>query len=120
MTKQKITTTEAPTFTTDLTVRERFALMSILPKQGNILTLRTISELREQLIFSDEEQKQCGMQTLPDGQVTWDVESATARVLHLSINKATCGLIVSALKKLEDKETLTMQHVPLWDKFVKE
>ena len=41
----------------ELNIAERFALLGVLPQQGNVITLRIIRELQSRLSLSEKELK---------------------------------------------------------------
>jgi hypothetical protein len=109
-----------------LTVSERLLLLSILPGQGDLLTVRIVRQLRDALSFSEKEHKELQFKrsgepladgaTVPDGQLAWTTEADHPR--EVQIGDAAAGLIVDALKKLEAAELLTEALLPLWERFV--
>jgi len=60
------------------TLQERFNLMGILPREGNILTARVLHDLRQKLAPSDREAEEFAIRA--DGQtVRWETEQAEGR-----------------------------------------
>ena len=55
----------------DLTVRERLLLLQILPRQGDLTTIKIVRRLREELSFDEDEHRQLNFQQT-DGQLTWN------------------------------------------------
>ena len=128
-----------------LEVFERLVLQSILPKEGDYITLKLVRKLREALSFSEKEitdidfkshwrcgkcQKvelsadvikcqDCGIYMAPAGQVTWDEEKAKTVIKDVHFGSAMENLCMSVLKKLSDEEKLTEQNMSLYEKFVK-
>jgi len=127
-----------------LNVFERLVLQSILPKEGDYVSLKLVRKLREALAFNEKEiaeidfknhwrcpkcQKvalsaeaikcqDCGIYMIPAGQVTWDEEKAKAVVKEVHMGDKMRGLCESTLKKLSDEQRLTEQHMSLYEKFV--
>ena len=58
-----------------LTIHERFALLQVLPKAGNLATIKIVRELREVLSFDEREHALLGFyeSTEPSGEkvVNW-------------------------------------------------
>ena len=98
-----------------LTVKERLLLFQLLPNEGDILSLRMVRKLREDLSFSDEEN--AALQFKIDGpSYNWDHTAATTK--EVEIGPKANALIAEALKRLSDARKLSIDHVDLWDKFI--
>lgn len=54
-----------------LGIPERIRLLAILPEKGNLLTIKIVRELREELSFSEKEHKDFGIRTLGNN-IQWD------------------------------------------------
>jgi hypothetical protein len=99
-----------------LEVGDRIRLLGILPEKGNLLTLKIVSKLREDLSFSEDEHKE--MRILVQGdRIQWADE---AKAKKITIGEQAEKIIVDTLKDLDSKEQLTMADIPLWDKFIGE
>lgn len=127
-----------------LEVFERLMLMSILPKEGDFITLKLVRKLREALSFNEKEIAEinfashwrcpkcekvelspevikcqdCGIYMVPAGQVTWDEEKAKGIAKDIHMGKKMLALCETTLKKLSDEEKLTEQQISLYEKFV--
>lgn len=99
-----------------LNVLERFGLLHALPEQGNYADLKIVRQLRENLSFGEEEQKELEFEELPDGRIKWKGEPEK----EIAIGEKATDIIVAALKKLNDTEQLTRDHLSVYEKFVKE
>jgi len=103
-----------------LTIAERISLFEALPQQGSILTLRTITALREQLAFTDKERQvwKIEQKETPQGlMMVWDFDFNKVEV-EFDINDATKGLIYVSLEKLSNDGQLRMEMISLYEKFV--
>ena len=99
----------------NLNIAERLVLAGLLPDQGDIVTLRLVTDLRSRLLFTEEEMKEAGI--VQDGTaMRW--EPGCDLMKDVKIGSATRGIIVSALKKLNDDKQLTANHIPLYERFV--
>ena len=127
-----------------LTVFERLMLQSMLPQEGDFITLKLVRKLKESLAFSEKEISEinfknhwkcpkcnkvelsaniikcqdCGIYMIPAGQVTWDEEKAINVIKDVHMGKAMLNLCETALQKLSDEKKLTEQHISLFEKFV--
>ena len=98
-----------------LNVMERLTLLSILPKEGNFVTLKVLRSLTSNLGLSESELKEFDVKQ-NDQQVTWNEKGNEEREIEIG-EKAT-DIIVEALKKLDDEKKLTEQHFSVYEKFV--
>lgn len=99
-----------------LNIADRLLLTNtVLPKIGDILTLRIVRELDAKLSFSEEEQRARGMRSEGEN-VFWERNANTPEPIE--IGEAAVTLIRSELKRLSDQKKLTMNHVSLYEKFV--
>ena len=99
-----------------LAISERVALLSVLPKEGNITNLRIVQRMREELSFSEEELATHKL-TNTDQGVSWD-PGPTDPFKDVEIGEKATDVIVAALKQADSREQLTEAHIPIWDKFV--
>lgn len=106
-------------FKVDLTLFERFVVMTLLPPEGSYRTLKIIRELQAELATTEEEDKLAGLHDLPGGGTdadNWDAVEPK-EIVFGDVAKA---LVVDALKKLDEEEKLRQQHFTLYEKFVLE
>lgn len=99
----------------ELSVSERLVLLSILPTEGDYVTLKILRELRENLSFSEEEIKRLNF-VQEENVVRWDNKDETTK--DVSIGEKATDIIVAALKKLNETKVLRDEHLPLYEKFV--
>jgi len=103
-----------------LNIIERITLQGILPQTGNYINYRIINDLRSELSFNEKEIKEWGIKTTPkaDGTdfITWD--GSKVREKDVMIGAAAHALIVTELKKLDEKEGINAQNVSLYEKFI--
>ena len=97
-----------------LEVVERFGLLGILPKEGNVLTMKLVQGLSDLLGFDEPEQNAIGLKQ-EKGRVTWDPK---VKPQDLNIGELAHDVIRDALKKLDDEKKITVELLPLFEKFV--
>jgi len=98
----------------NLTVLERLLLLRVLPKQGNLTTLRIVRDLERDLSFSEEEH--AALQFATDGpSVRWNAENAMIKDVEFG-PKAT-EIIMAAMAEMDQKEELTLDWLDLCEKF---
>jgi len=106
-------------FKVKLNLYERIVAMSLLPKEGNFLTLKIIRDLQMELAPTEEEAAIAELRTSPDGngvvaQKGWFLVEEKEIIL----GEIAKGLIVDALVKLDEAEKLVNDHFSLYEKFV--
>ena len=99
----------------ELTVLDRLLLLSILPKEGDAISLRIVRKLREDLSFSEEEHKALGF-AKTDAGLSWNPEGNIPK--DISIGLKARALVVESLEKLNKDKKLTTDFLPLYDLFV--
>ena len=107
---------------TKLTIGERFALLGILPGEGNFATLRIVRKLRENISLTEDEMKDFGVKQIQSNggsQLTWDVNKATIEK-EFEFGEFAEELIRTKLKELNDKDKLENNHFTIYEKFVED
>lgn len=99
-----------------LSVKERVVLLSVLPAQGDLTTLKIIRKLREDLSFSEEEHKELKITQVGENGIRWEREISK----DVEIGEKANDVIVNAFKDLDKKKQLHMDHVDIYEKFEKE
>ena len=102
----------------ELDVKERLALLDILPREGDFLTIRIVRELREQMSFSSEEHEAFGFTYNDAGQVTWSGDAEQTKEISLSVKARR--VVEDALQKADKEKKLTADHVSVYEKFFPE
>ena len=100
-----------------LSIRERLVLLSILPAQGNFITLKIVRKLRENLSFSGEEIERYKF-IQSEGKVTWDGEVEQMKPIEIGTQAKV--IIGEALKQLDETKKLRDEHYSIYEKFVTE
>jgi len=102
----------------ELTVFERLILLNILPREGNITTIKIIRQLRDELSFTEEEHAALQFKSEEDGRVLWRKEADKPKNVNIGVKAH--GVIADRLKELDKQKKLTEQHLSVWDKFNEE
>jgi len=102
----------------ELSIKERLILIHVLPKEGNVLTLKIVRKLREDLSFSEAEHKEFKITQTPDGVVSWDDTNTTKK--NVEIGEKATDIIIDGLKDLDKRKKLTEDHLPIWEMFINE
>lgn len=106
-----------------LKIAERFALLGVLPQQGNVITLRIIRDLQSRLSLTEEEIKHFNVQNHvnPDGsaRITWNPELSEEET-DVPIGEAATGVIKENLTRLNAQNQLHVTMLPLYEKFIED
>lgn len=96
---------------------ERIQLLSVLPAEGNAVTLRIVSDLRRDLSFSEKELKDGEIKTDPENnRVMWNNNADVVK--DVKVGDTARGVIVDAMKKLDTEKKLNLALLPLYEKFM--
>ena len=101
----------------ELNLSERFEVLRLLPEQGNFATLKIISETRSSLAPSEDDHKKFNIRQQGD-QILWD-SAKGAEEVEIPIGDVAVNIIADSLKKMDEAEILGVQHISLYEKFVK-
>ena len=103
-----------------LSLKNRIALLNILPHEGNIITLRIIRDLQKTLSFSEAEISDYGItmtQINDNVQTNWNAAGNKA-FKNVKIGENAESIIVEKLKELNEKKQLRMSLLDLYERFV--
>ncbi len=96
-------------------IKERLALVGILPEHGNAVTLRLLREFQNELSFTDKEREEVALM-YDDGNFKWD--DAKAKAKEIEAGEVVVDLIVTVLKQRDSQGHLHMAHLDLFNRFV--
>jgi len=101
-----------------LSVPERLLLLNVLSRaEGNLVTLRVVRDLQTLVGFDEDELKALDFQW--DGEMTrWNPAADVER--EFAISPTTQKTVAGVFKRLDAKEQLTMQHLPVYEKFLED
>ena len=98
-------------------VVNRLMLLNLLPNVGDIKSLKIMRVCKEELSFSEEEQKALKFINQPGGAVKWD-EKGEGDPKEIEIGDVLNRIIVELLKDLDKAKKLTDSNIELWDLFM--
>lgn len=104
-------------FKVKLNLFERIVIMSLLPAEGSFLTLKIVRDLQMELAPSEEEAVIAGLEDLFEGGIKAEDWFAVEEK-EIVFGDIAKGLVVDALRKLNDEEKLTNDHFTLYEKFI--
>ena len=99
----------------NLSVGERLVLMSVIPQEGDFITLKVIRKLQEDLSFSEEEHKKYKF-VQEENRVSWNDKADLNK--EMEIGEKAKDIIVLALSKLNEEKKLKFEHFSLYEKFI--
>jgi len=98
-----------------LNVIERLMCLQLLPRTGNIGTLKCVARADDMLGLSDEEIKD--FEFVNDGaQMKWNAKGQEDT--ELPLGSEAKKLIIQKLMEMDKKELLEARHISLYDKFI--
>ncbi len=101
----------------ELNILERLMLGSVLPQQGDIVSLKIVQDLKQAVAFTEEEIADYKIEN-EDDRVTWDPEAEYSK--EIPIGPKAMSLIVGELEKRNKEKTLTAEFISLYEKFMSE
>ena len=99
-----------------LSIKERFAILSILPVEGSYEDLKALREIKEHLAMTEEEKTEIDWNTFPNGTAAWD--DAKEKPLAAVFEESKVNIIKKQLNGLNSKNKLTDQHMDIYEKFI--
>jgi len=101
----------------EFSITDRVALLNVLPKEGDIRTLKLMRKLREDLSFSEKEIQDFKIK-VEGGMMMWD--AAVAQCVDIEIGPTMLEVIRNSFETLNKQKMLKEIHIDLYDRFVKE
>lgn len=100
-----------------LNLSERINLLTILPKEGDFLTLKVLRDLVDLVGIKEEEFKKYNIKQIGD-QISWDPKEDTGEEFELGEQQLV--IITTSLKELDRTKKLKGEHFLLYEKFVQD
>ena len=97
-----------------LNVGERLMVISVIPKEGDFVTIRMVRGLIAKLGLSAEEITEFNIQSA-DGNVSWNEKGSVP--LDFEFHYAETDLIKKSLRKLEEEKKLNQDTLSVYEKF---
>lgn len=102
----------------EFTVKERMVLLYILPKEGDYKTLKILRVLREELSFSEEENKKLNFRQ-EDNRILWSEEGEKGiGAKNIAVGETAKNIIVEKFNELDKNKKLNEDNLPLYEKFM--
>jgi len=95
-------------------LKDRIVLLNTLPKEGDIITIRSIRDLKMDIGLDDAEVERFNEIPPPDRD---DLSKITGFEKDIPMNATRRGIIKQTLQDLEKQKKLHEAHIDLWDEF---
>jgi len=99
----------------NLTVVDRVILLNVLPKEGNMITLLSLRDLKAELVFSEAENESLGVK-MEDGNLMWNKDAEQEKAVE--INGTMTKIIVEALLDMDKQGKLNEAMIDTCQKFI--
>jgi len=100
-----------------LFVKDRFAILDVLPRTDIKVSLLLVSEaLVDKVMLNEEERKKVVYKEVGPGQITWDMTKDFDKVIYITDEERS--LLVSQLNKLVEENKINFMHLNLYKHFV--
>ncbi len=99
-----------------LGVGERFVIPTLFPGKGSYVENTVRDGAAKKVAITEDEIKEFGIESTPEGNVKWDAEKV--KEVSIDLSDAAVVVIKTALKKLDEESALTRDHMTLYEKFV--
>ena len=103
-----------------LGILDRVLILSCLPAEDNIITLRAIRNLKKQLGFTEDELTSLDLRVVDaeKGKQTIQWNQNKIGEVEFDLHPKAQEIIASQLKKMNTEKKLTEGHIDLYDKIV--
>lgn len=99
-----------------LLLKERTGVLGVIPPNGKYEELKIVKAIVEKLAFSDEEREKYIEED--ENGVRMFKKEFDNEEFEFEFAPEEIELVVKSLKELEEKGSLSVQHVDLYEKFV--
>jgi hypothetical protein len=97
-----------------LNILQRILIFSILPKEGTLLTMKTLKSLRNKITFSEDDVKEYNIR-ITDNQYQWD--PGKGEDVEFDLTEGEVKFISDGLKELDSQGKITEQYLSLCELF---
>lgn len=99
-----------------LDVLERVALIRILPKEGNFISIKMTTDFSDLLNFDSKDLEKFGIKLFPNGTMNFDTSKNAEK--EFIVDTPLKKIVVETLKELDDKSKLSPDLLSLYEKFI--
>jgi len=98
-----------------LNIVERIHLYGILPKEGNIATMKSIKTLRESLGFSDQENKDWEIKVSTEN-IAWNPSKVAEK--RFIFSEMQLDVMTKEFERLDKEKKLTLETLAIYEKIL--
>ena len=98
-----------------LGVFDRLVLLSVLPREGDLVSLRVVRDLQSVLSFTEAEHKKLQFFE-KDGQTHWVREADKS--VNVEFGEKAREIILGRFKELDEQKKLLVDHLPIYERFL--
>ena len=102
----------------ELSTLERLMLQSVLPKEGNFTNLKLLRVAKEDLSFTEDELKILQIREVGEGADRKMMWNNGVPDKNIEFGDTVAGIIKKQLKRLDETNKLTIEHISLYEKFL--
>jgi len=100
-----------------LGILDRIALLSVLPTEGNFVTMAIVKDLHEKVMIHKKEREAIGFTLTESGRGHWNTEKA--KEVEYEFDEAEHEVVRKALEKMDQREQLGQDHLGIYKLFMK-
>ena len=97
-----------------LNILNRILIFTVLPKEGNILTMKTLKSLKNKVVFSEDEVKEYEIR-IEEDNYKWNPEKD--KEVDFDITEGEVKIISDGLKELDTQGKITENYLSLCEMF---
>jgi len=101
----------------NMTVEERLLTISILPVNGNFITMKVVRGIIDKLTLSNADMILYDIVVGEGGKVSWNSKGITEKK-EVEIDTVEMALIQKSLRELDESGGLTQETLPIYEKFL--
>lgn len=99
-----------------LSTFERLLVLSVLPREGDLTTIKIVRDLKSDLSFTEAEHKTLNFTQDPvTNGVKWE---AQIEPVEISIGPKALTVIIDAFAALDKAKKLSLEHLPVYERFL--
>lgn len=105
-----------------LNINERLNLSEFIPQKGNYIEITLIKDIKEKIVFSQEEIKEYELKgtDLGGGRINWKWNKTKDLGKEIMFTNLELKMIQDGIKKADKEKTLNEGQMSLYEKFMKD
>lgn len=99
-----------------LSVGDRLVLLSMLPREGDLITLRTVRDAKTTISFSDAEREALKLKSKPDGTVEWD--TSVEQESSIALTDSAFEVILTRFDQMDKEKKIPLSYLDTYEKLM--